>query len=83
MSKQVTIFINGEQASCSAAMTVAAAVMTVLGTPRLRSTTRTREPRGIFCGMGTCFDCLVTINGKPDVRACMTRLTDGMRIETG
>jgi D-hydroxyproline dehydrogenase subunit gamma len=82
MSKQVAIFINGEQASCSPAMTVAAAVMTVLGTPRLRSTTRTREPRGIFCGMGTCFDCLVTINGKTGVRACMTRVKGGMRVET-
>jgi predicted molibdopterin-dependent oxidoreductase YjgC len=82
MSKQVTIFINGEKVLCSEAMTVAAAVMVVLGGPRLRKTKRTGEARGVFCGMGTCFDCLVTINGKSDVRACMTRLTEGMRIET-
>jgi predicted molibdopterin-dependent oxidoreductase YjgC len=82
MSEPVTIFINGEKVSCSEAMTVAAAIMAVLGTPLLRRTKRTGEARGVFCGMGTCYDCLVTINGKSNVRACMTQLADGMRIET-
>lgn len=81
MSKQVTILINGNKALCSEAMTVAAAVMVLSGGPRLRKTARTREPRGIFCGMGVCFDCLVTIDGKV-ARACMTRVRDGMEVET-
>nr|WP_296775805.1 (2Fe-2S)-binding protein [Rhodococcus sp. (in: high G+C Gram-positive bacteria)] len=39
-----------------------------------RSWRRTRvggEPRGVFCGIGICFDCLVTVNGEPNRRACM------------
>lgn len=36
--------------------------------------------RGVHCGMGACFDCIVTIDGQPDQRACMTKATDGMRI---
>lgn len=37
--------------------------------------------RGPFCGMGVCFECLVTVDGKPNVRACMTEVRDGMEIE--
>jgi len=37
--------------------------------------------RGLFCGMGVCQECLVTIDGIPGRRACMTPAADGMRIE--
>jgi len=39
-------------------------------------------PRGLFCGMGVCRECLVSVNAKPNVRACMTPLEAAMRIET-
>ncbi|MGD8622533.1 MAG: (2Fe-2S)-binding protein [Anaerolineales bacterium] len=39
--------------------------------------------RGVYCGMGVCYDCLVSINGLPDQRACMTLVKTGMQIETG
>ena len=35
-------------------------------------------PRGLFCGMGSCFDCLVTVDGKAGQRACLTKVRDGM-----
>lgn len=40
-------------------------------------------PRGPFCGMGVCFDCLVTIDGKPSQRACLTKAVDGMDVRSG
>jgi predicted molibdopterin-dependent oxidoreductase YjgC len=40
------------------------------------------EPRGLLCGIGLCFDCLVTVNGQPGVRACLTEVQDGMIVET-
>jgi glycine/D-amino acid oxidase-like deaminating enzyme len=41
-------------------------------------TTRTGEQRrGLFCGIGTCFDCLVDLNGDRAVRACMALLQEG------
>lgn len=40
------------------------------------------KPSGIYCGMGICYECLVTINGVPNVRACQTPVTDGMTIST-
>jgi NADH dehydrogenase/NADH:ubiquinone oxidoreductase subunit G len=30
--------------------------------------------------MGVCFDCLVEIDGVPNVQACMTRVREGMRV---
>ncbi|MBU2666166.1 (2Fe-2S)-binding protein [Actinoplanes bogorensis] len=45
-------------------------------------TTRAGRPRGVFCGIGVCHDCLVTINGLPDVRACQRRAVDGDTIAT-
>jgi predicted molibdopterin-dependent oxidoreductase YjgC len=40
------------------------------------------RPRGLFCGIGTCFDCTVTVDGEPHVRACVTPLRPGMSINT-
>ncbi|MFF0261589.1 (2Fe-2S)-binding protein [Streptomyces microflavus] len=35
------------------------------------------RPRGAFCGMGVCFDCLVVVNGTPGQRACLVRVSEG------
>lgn len=45
--------------------------------------TRHGQPRGVFCGIGLCFDCLVAVNGTPNVRACLTPVAAGMVVETG
>jgi sarcosine oxidase subunit alpha len=50
------------------------------GVRTLHMTARTHEPRGFFCGMGICFDCLVTIDGVVNVRACVEPVRDGMQI---
>jgi glycine/D-amino acid oxidase-like deaminating enzyme len=41
---------------------------------------RSGEPRGPFCGMGACFDCLVTVDGRPHQRACLTKVAAGMEV---
>jgi D-hydroxyproline dehydrogenase subunit gamma len=43
-------------------------------------TTPGGEPRGVFCGMGVCFDCLVVVDGIPNTRACMTQVREGMEV---
>ncbi len=47
-----------------------------------RHTTKTGEPRGVFCAIGRCTDCVMVVNGKPNVRTCVTPLEKGMQIET-
>lgn len=47
-----------------------------------RRTTRRHEPRGIFCAIGRCTDCVMVVDGKPNVRTCMTPLREGMDVRT-
>jgi aerobic-type carbon monoxide dehydrogenase small subunit (CoxS/CutS family) len=47
-----------------------------------RSTRTGGAPRGIFCGIGICFDCLVTVDGRPNNRACLTEATPDARVDT-
>jgi hypothetical protein len=47
-----------------------------------RTTRVDGKPRGVFCGIGVCFDCLVTVNGKPNQRACLTPVRAGDDIRT-
>lgn len=58
-----------------------AGVLLGMGRTSWRSTRRDGRPRGVFCGIGVCFDCLVVVNGVPDVRACLRTVTDGDVIE--
>ncbi|MDR1796534.1 MAG: (2Fe-2S)-binding protein [Clostridiales Family XIII bacterium] len=47
-----------------------------------RYTVKRGEPRGLFCGIGQCTDCAMVVDGKPNVRTCMTPVRAGMVIET-
>ncbi len=59
-----------------------AAALSAAGHAAFRCTTA-GAPRGLWCGMGACFDCIVTIDGRPSQRACMTAAADGMSIGPG
>lgn len=59
-----------------------AAVFLASGQRVLRTTARLRTSRGVYCGMGLCHDCLVVVDGRPNVRACVTYVRDEMRIQT-
>ncbi|HSI92814.1 MAG TPA: FAD-dependent oxidoreductase [Jiangellaceae bacterium] len=45
-----------------------------------RITRRDGRPRGIFCGIGACFDCLVTVDGRLNQRACLVAAQDGQHV---
>jgi predicted molibdopterin-dependent oxidoreductase YjgC len=77
----LSVEVDGERVAAFAGETVAT-VLLALGHPAFRRTEK-GAPRGLFCGMGICFDCLVTVDGVENVRACMTAVADGMVIETG
>jgi len=61
--------------------TVAAALLAA-GRRVFRHAAPEGTPRGIFCGIGVCFECLVTVDGTKIVRACVTPVRDGMRVTT-
>lgn len=47
-----------------------------------RTTRLEGRPRGLFCGIGVCFDCLITVDGRPNQRACLVVAGDGMGVRT-
>lgn len=47
-----------------------------------RYTSKRHEPRGVFCAIGRCTDCVMIVNGKPNVRTCVTPLAEGMKVQT-
>ncbi|WP_432561609.1 (2Fe-2S)-binding protein [Kineococcus sp. SYSU DK003] len=72
----LTLEVDGEELQGVAGQTIAG-VLLAAGRSSWRSAGRTGRPRGVFCGIGVCFDCLVTVNGLRDVRACQRRAVDG------
>ncbi|MET1074297.1 MAG: (2Fe-2S)-binding protein, partial [Umezawaea sp.] len=75
------ITIDGEPHDVPPDRTIAAALI-ASGRPSWRTTRDGGRPRGVFCGIGVCFDCLVVVNGVPDVRACQRYLADGDAVRT-
>lgn len=59
-----------------------AAALKAAGVMAHRYTKKRHEPRGIFCAIGRCTDCVMVVNGKPNVRTCITPLEEGMVIQT-
>jgi predicted molibdopterin-dependent oxidoreductase YjgC len=47
-----------------------------------RTSVETASPRGYFCGVGRCGDCQMIVDGMPNVRTCVTPVSDGQVIET-
>jgi predicted molibdopterin-dependent oxidoreductase YjgC len=75
----VTLLVNGRPVQAYRGQTIAAALLAA-GQRTLRHTRRAGKPRGLFCAMGVCYDCVVTVNGESGVRACMRRVEEGMQV---
>jgi len=75
----VTIEFEGRAISARQGDSVAAALLSA-GQGVFRETPVSGAPRGPFCMMGICFDCLVEIDGLANIQACMTEVRAGMRI---
>lgn len=72
---------DGEPVDARPGQTVAAALL-ASGVRTLRTTRFGERPRGVFCGIGACFDCLVVVDGRPGVRACLEPVREGAVVET-
>ena len=76
----IELFLDGRRYAAHTGESVAAALFAA-GVRSLRVSPRLHQPRGMFCLMGSCQECLVMIGGRR-VLACQTPVTNGMRIET-
>ncbi|HEX5004164.1 MAG TPA: (2Fe-2S)-binding protein [Gemmatimonadales bacterium] len=78
MTKSVRILVNGTSLEVADDLSLAAALLNAGHDAFRRSVTG--GPRGPVCGMGTCFECRVTVDGMPGKRACLEPVRDGMQV---
>lgn len=76
------ISVDGSPVPVVPGQTIGAA-MHGAGIRSWRTTRFGGRPRGLFCGIGVCFDCLITVNGSPSLRACVTEARSGDLVTTG
>jgi len=77
---EVTVSFDGRPIMTPAGQSVGSALVTN-GITAWRDTRKHGRPRGLFCGIGVCFDCLVTVDGAPNQRACLVEVREGMEIK--
>jgi predicted molibdopterin-dependent oxidoreductase YjgC len=81
LGKKVVIRVDGRPMEAFEGEPIAAALM-ASGVKVFRRTRKRRQPRGIFCAIGRCTDCIMTVDGMPNVRTCVTPVREGMEIRT-
>ena len=79
--ERVSFLFDGRPMTGLAGQPIAAALLEN-GVSVFRHTHKSGQPRGLFCGIGQCSDCVVVVNDRPNVRSCVTPLEVGMVIET-
>jgi predicted molibdopterin-dependent oxidoreductase YjgC len=77
----IQLTLDGRVLTARTGDSVAAALIDA-GIVSWRRTRKDALPRGLFCGIGICYDCLITIDGHPDQRACMAPVSVGMQLST-
>ncbi len=77
--REITIYVDGMPYPAREGEMLAAA-LTANGISTFRYTKKHHRPRGIFCAIGRCTDCVMTVDGVPNVRTCVTPARDGMRL---
>ncbi|MDW6023217.1 (2Fe-2S)-binding protein [Mesorhizobium sp. BAC0120] len=78
MSRFVKVLVNGEIVMAQAGVSLGSVLHG--RSPALRHSPVELQPRGLYCGMGVCFECLVMVDGRPE-RACITPVREGMAVE--
>ena len=80
-TQRFTITFDDEDIPVEEGQTIAAALIAA-GHRSWRTTRGSGAPRGAFCAIGVCFDCLATVNGRPNVRACLQAARPGDEVTT-
>jgi predicted molibdopterin-dependent oxidoreductase YjgC len=76
----LTIYLDGAPLSAREGDSVAAALLSH-GIHTTRQTPVSGAPRGPYCMMGACFECLAVVDGQPSVQTCLTQVRDGLRVD--
>ena len=80
-TEPVSFTFDGQPMTAEPGQTVGAALLAA-GIRSWRVTRAGGRPRGLFCGIGVCFDCLVDVNEDRAVRACLVPVREGDQVRT-
>ncbi len=78
--EEITFTFNGKPMKGMMGDTIASALH-ANGVKKLSESIHLKRPRGFYCAIGNCASCNMIVDGKPNVRTCITPLKEGMRVE--
>jgi predicted molibdopterin-dependent oxidoreductase YjgC len=78
---EIKFFFDDQEVTGLTGQSVGAALLAI-NERILRKTRFNEKGRGLFCGIGVCFDCLVVIDGLANQRSCLTEIKAGMKVQT-
>ena len=79
--RKVKFYFDGKEMEGFEGEPIAAALLAA-GVTTHRHTRKANKPRGIFCAIGRCTDCVMIVDGEINVRTCITPLKEGMNVQT-
>jgi len=77
--RKITFYFEGKPIEAYENEPIAVALI-ASGIHTFRESLKLHRPRGLFCAIGKCSSCLVEVDGKPNVRACITPVREGMKV---
>lgn len=79
IEKQISFVFDGQTIIAAENDSVAAALL-ASGIIDFRDSAESGKHRGPYCMIGNCFDCLVEIDGRPNLQACRVQVREGMQV---
>jgi sarcosine oxidase subunit alpha len=77
--EQIEFYLDGQPLKAFKGETIATALMAA---GHIIARTIDSQPLGVYCNIGVCHSCLMTVNGVKSVRTCRTQVTEGCKVET-
>ena len=78
--EKLTFLFNGKEVEAYPSETIAAALHAA-GVRKLGESPELHRPRGLFCAIGNCSSCFMVVNDQPNMRVCVIKAEQGMRVE--
>lgn len=79
--EKITFTFDGREIEGYDGETIAAALHAA-GIKELAKSPELHRPRGLFCAIGNCSSCLMVVDGEPNIRVCVEKVKNGMKVET-
>ena len=79
--KKVDITVDNQKITAYEGETIAGALIAA-GIRTLNYSSKGQNPRSIYCGIGLCYNCIMTVDGVPNTKTCQTLVKDGCKVQT-